>query len=323
MPVVKWKRCYTSMCNGFKHTVGCHCGFGGEGHLGGRHVGTPRSPDAVLPRGTLRRFSLPDLATKLGRSLVIPTNCRYCGTDIYLFASPNGGFAVFDELGIPWPKHSCWDSLRHGDWTVKLENSRHSDFKIPCPSGVIYYPFWLASGSHVSGTIMWVKHVEHPRGIEPLVQMDLLNGRFLHRFSALVELSVGSHISGEVAQVGDVGTCLVNIEQAEYCDGITGTIWTPIGNRAPKRTAQPPVNDKSSSDAKNLEKCPQCGVEVGRDRMARHVAKRCPVTVRQPVIDNSSADARNVEKCLHCGVEVSIGRMARHVAKRCPVTVGR
>ncbi len=49
-----------------------------------------------------------ELAAELGYSVLFPTDCRYCGQRIYLFASPEGGFAIFDEIGIPWPKHQCW-----------------------------------------------------------------------------------------------------------------------------------------------------------------------------------------------------------------------
>jgi hypothetical protein len=48
-----------------------------------------------------------DLAIELGSSLLFPTICRYCGQLIYLYASPDGGFAIFDSLGKPWPKHVC------------------------------------------------------------------------------------------------------------------------------------------------------------------------------------------------------------------------
>ena len=52
-------------------------------------------------------LSMKDLAQKLGYSIVFPVYCRYCGDLIYLFASPEGGFAIFGKLGRPWPKHLC------------------------------------------------------------------------------------------------------------------------------------------------------------------------------------------------------------------------
>jgi hypothetical protein len=44
---------------------------------------------------------------RLGRPLLFPVSCRHCGASIWLFADPNGGFAVFDDIGAPWPKHEC------------------------------------------------------------------------------------------------------------------------------------------------------------------------------------------------------------------------
>jgi hypothetical protein len=39
---------------------------------------------------------------------VFPTNCRWCSRSIYLFATPEGGFVIFDEVGEEWPKHECF-----------------------------------------------------------------------------------------------------------------------------------------------------------------------------------------------------------------------
>jgi hypothetical protein len=47
-------------------------------------------------------------AAELGHSLLFPAICRYCGEQIYLFATPEGGFAIFDDVGGDWPKHECW-----------------------------------------------------------------------------------------------------------------------------------------------------------------------------------------------------------------------
>ncbi len=48
-----------------------------------------------------------ELALRLGHSLLFPTLCRHCSKPIWLFANPDGGFAIFDEPGKPWPKHMC------------------------------------------------------------------------------------------------------------------------------------------------------------------------------------------------------------------------
>lgn len=98
------------MCNARNHGWTCTCGFGGEGHLGGGGYrggsGLALRPSAATPAAHYGQ-SMRLLALSLGRSLTFPTACRYCGHHIYLYAHPNGGFAIFDDLGVPWPKHQC------------------------------------------------------------------------------------------------------------------------------------------------------------------------------------------------------------------------
>lgn len=124
------------MCNAANHSYDCTCGFGGDGHLGGNWSGVGyggysgsvpawragRSSLAWLPSSGSTssgvrvylsyRRSMCDLARELGYSIIFPTDCRYCGQPIFLFSSPEGGFTIFDELGIPWPKHECWGVRR-------------------------------------------------------------------------------------------------------------------------------------------------------------------------------------------------------------------
>lgn len=110
------------MCNAWNHPPECQCGWGGEGHLGRRgadlgHRGAEgasadrlRFPDdAHNGRPTI---SLVTRAKDLGHSILVSVDCRYCNAPIYLFATPEGGFAIFDHLGVPWPKHQCRDLPR-------------------------------------------------------------------------------------------------------------------------------------------------------------------------------------------------------------------
>ena len=98
------------MCNGYRHDrERCTCGFGGEGHLG--HRGGARETcigfDPPETQRSTRWHNKPmaQLAAELGHSVIFPVACRGCGHRIYLFADPNGGFAMFDEVSPPWPKH--------------------------------------------------------------------------------------------------------------------------------------------------------------------------------------------------------------------------
>lgn len=40
-------------------------------------------------------------------SCTIPTRCRYCGAKVYFYTDEFGSKVFFDELGPPWPIHSC------------------------------------------------------------------------------------------------------------------------------------------------------------------------------------------------------------------------
>lgn len=95
------------MCNAHNHPPGCQCGWGGDGHQGGG-LGTTLASVSSADR-TYAHYQSPmrKLATDLGSSLTFPTTCWYCSSSIYLYAHLNGGFAIFDELGPPWPKHDC------------------------------------------------------------------------------------------------------------------------------------------------------------------------------------------------------------------------
>ena len=41
------------------------------------------------------------------RSRTIPTRCPYCGAKVFFYTDEYGSKVFFDELGPPWPKHSC------------------------------------------------------------------------------------------------------------------------------------------------------------------------------------------------------------------------
>ena len=94
------------MCNAWNHPINCHCGWGGDGHLG-RSSGV--NGDCV-PR------SYTDWAHEAYHSASAAyTNpnarCPVCQKRVYFYQSPEGGRVYFDELGPPWPKHPCTDQV--------------------------------------------------------------------------------------------------------------------------------------------------------------------------------------------------------------------
>lgn len=96
------------MCNGHNHKPGCGCGFGGEGHAGagGSHY-VPikvRVARPVIFPTTVATWSYP--------SYVDPNAvCPVCKAPVFFYQSPSGGRVFFDEMGPPWPKHPCTDSV--------------------------------------------------------------------------------------------------------------------------------------------------------------------------------------------------------------------
>ena len=48
----------------------------------------------------------------IDRNITYQTLCWTCGKPVFFYRNPNGGCAVFDELGKPWPIHICWLQLR-------------------------------------------------------------------------------------------------------------------------------------------------------------------------------------------------------------------
>lgn len=104
------------MCNAWNHSPGCMCGWGGEGHLG------RRGPDDSVDLDS-REWSLTDL----GGLLTHPTTCWWCGAQVYFHRDENGGCVLFEELGPPWPVHTCWeDYMRSPQILTKVESELES-----------------------------------------------------------------------------------------------------------------------------------------------------------------------------------------------------
>lgn len=53
-------------------------------------------------------------------SITFFTSCWWCGDDVYFHRNENGGCVLFDELGVPWPVHSCWNENKHEQHDVLL-----------------------------------------------------------------------------------------------------------------------------------------------------------------------------------------------------------
>src|SRR2546423_943586 len=128
------------MCNAWNHSPRCTCGWGGEGHSGRGYAGRPRIRYVRVRRvgfgfsgDGFGSSSMAELAAELGHSLVFPVLCKYCGAPVYLFAAPDGGFAIFDDLGPPCPKHCCRQFVESSAVSCSFLESRTTRYTLPVP----------------------------------------------------------------------------------------------------------------------------------------------------------------------------------------------
>lgn len=114
------------MCNAHNHPPGCTCGWGGGWHsnsYGGYWGHAPaltswvnhpslvsrQVPPAKQDSNKETRISAANLKPGELRSGWVNPNatCPVCGCAVYFYQSEDGARVFFDELGPPWPKHSC------------------------------------------------------------------------------------------------------------------------------------------------------------------------------------------------------------------------
>jgi hypothetical protein len=134
------------MCNAWNHPPGCTCGFGGEGHLGGG--GDVHSAAWFAMRGYTLPSSAPrDSTWRYLDDYCRPTKCPRCDAEVF-FIRHNGGSVWVDELGWPWPKHSCFDEVKDNfpSW-IKFfwtETTRLDDPSLLI--GIVAHARWIAEG---------------------------------------------------------------------------------------------------------------------------------------------------------------------------------
>lgn len=199
------------MCNANNHSWSCVCGFGGEGHLGSGGYGYQGdAPDRVMSRTSVDYYEWPMriLATTTGRSLTFQTICRYCGAEIYLYAHPNGGFAIFESLGSPWPKHEC---VGYGRWSTDDMLVRFT-----VRWGALYLKqnsipsLMLVDGDRLRGMIVSLKRVN-----DTIYRVEIFTGSRCAKLATTVPLTPGGYISGRVKfiqhgyHLTDIRSCIV------------------------------------------------------------------------------------------------------------------
>ncbi len=159
------------MCNALHHFSGCRCGFGGEGHLGkggGRSGGRSLGPGwwRSSGNGGFNSSCMSELAQSLGYAILFPVLCKFCGKHIYLFASPNGGFAIFDDVGKPWPKHHCQGVVRTSEVGCSFPRSPLTNYVFPVPDSALGPSEQVKPGERISGIVVEMREVPQPEGLQ-------------------------------------------------------------------------------------------------------------------------------------------------------------
>jgi hypothetical protein len=204
------------MCNGNHHYPGCMCGWGRGGRYGGRVVRLPHHAlghrDAERCR-RWRNMPMSELAAELGRSILFPVDCRYCGDRIFLYANPDGGFAMFDDVGPPWPKHRCpgMPGRPEGYRLATCPLSPRYGMPVPEAIGMAEY----RDGSLLKGAVVLIRQATVVRRAEAFFDIALYDGRFLFAIRTLEPLSMGAFVAGWARFTPGVGTCLEGISKLD------------------------------------------------------------------------------------------------------------
>lgn len=194
------------MCNAWNHGHGCNCGWGGGSGSGGAHGSVTGYWGKWARPASIREY-----ATQLGHSLTVPVTCRTCGQFIYLYASPDGGFVIFDDLGPPWPKHSCYASGSVSEDSVGYSWKSKRGFDFPVPDSAEYYR--ANNGTLITGIVVRVgrEGIRLRSGI--YWDAVILFGPLLLRAQATQRLRVGMCVRGTIVYVHDVGTVLDEMDE--------------------------------------------------------------------------------------------------------------
>jgi hypothetical protein len=151
-----------------------------------------------------------EMAAELGHSLLFPAQCWSCGRSIYLFAAPNGGFAIFNDIGVPWPKHRCPGRPDGPD--VRFFPANFCPvYDIPVPQGVGFRGY--DAGQRLKGAVARVRRIDVRRRTEAVFDLVLYNGEGLFKTCVMEELPTGAFVRGIATFVPEVGTCLKQIER--------------------------------------------------------------------------------------------------------------
>lgn len=97
---------------------------------------------------------------------------------VYLYAAPNGGFAIFDELGPPWPKHECQGYAPGNSIELKMPSACLPRYDLPVPPSILSS---CQEGEHLRGTVVAVTPDTAPSEGDATCEVDIFDGSRLYR----------------------------------------------------------------------------------------------------------------------------------------------
>jgi hypothetical protein len=115
-----------------------------------------------------------------------------------LFAAANGGFSIFDDVGLPWPKHGCW-GVRTNDPRYVHADPRFSRLfeQFPVPATVpIEHP---ATGQMVRGVV--VRRDREP-DLFGVCEIIVLSEKVAYRVWSGTAVLLGTAIEGVARAIG-------------------------------------------------------------------------------------------------------------------------
>jgi hypothetical protein len=165
-------------CNGYNHG-NCDCGFGGVSH--GKSVWNVVQPHCVKYSPNRRTAEIGTVIHDYCRS----TSCPVCG-DIVYFVRHNGGSVWFDELGWPWPIHSCMQNNLDAIWSrLRLDNMDKESrlnvgmvTKVDCSVDELFPSFHILGENGVVSALntTWPYDYSPDICVGSLVKFELIDG---------------------------------------------------------------------------------------------------------------------------------------------------
>jgi hypothetical protein len=109
---------------GYNHYSWCMCGWCYK--TGSNGYGSRKQPDGLDYQSAKATIVQSGADRTYTACFVVPNAiCRFCGRTVFYYENEHGSKVFFDELGWPWPKHSCpGNPYNSGEPSSKVPRAR-------------------------------------------------------------------------------------------------------------------------------------------------------------------------------------------------------